>query len=115
MNRQWRNRVPEGRLNFRAVQIGFEKRLGPATTLYEPLPFPLSSRAKPRDLQFRGPFLEPRNPTLKQNCHLACSGPNDKGVLAAGMLAQSIDFYKDTCLFSFNPPTGFIAEDENSL
>src|ERR1700733_6551089 len=24
----------------------------------EPLPFPLSSRAKPRDLQFRGPFLE---------------------------------------------------------
>jgi hypothetical protein len=24
----------------------------------KPLPFPLSSRAKPRDLQFRGPFLE---------------------------------------------------------
>jgi hypothetical protein len=24
----------------------------------EPSPFPLSSRAKPRDLQFRGPFLE---------------------------------------------------------
>jgi hypothetical protein len=24
----------------------------------EPLPFPLSSRAKPRDLRFRGPFLE---------------------------------------------------------
>jgi hypothetical protein len=24
----------------------------------EPLPFPLSSRAKPRDLQFRGPVLE---------------------------------------------------------
>jgi hypothetical protein len=23
-----------------------------------PLPFPLSSRAKPRDLQFRGPFVE---------------------------------------------------------
>jgi hypothetical protein len=22
------------------------------------LPFPLSSRAKPRDLQFRGPFLD---------------------------------------------------------
>jgi hypothetical protein len=24
----------------------------------EPSPFPLSSRAKPRDLQFRGPFLD---------------------------------------------------------
>jgi hypothetical protein len=24
----------------------------------EPSPFPLSSRAKPRDLQFRGPFVE---------------------------------------------------------
>jgi hypothetical protein len=24
----------------------------------EPTPYPLSSRAKPRDLQFRGPFLE---------------------------------------------------------
>jgi hypothetical protein len=24
----------------------------------EPLPFPLSSRAKPRDLQFSGPFVE---------------------------------------------------------
>ena len=38
----------------------------------EPLPFPLSSRAKPRDLRFRGPFLETRNTILKQNCHLAC-------------------------------------------
>jgi hypothetical protein len=37
---------------------GDEKRLGPATTLYEPSPSPLSSRAKPRDLQFRGPFVE---------------------------------------------------------
>jgi hypothetical protein len=36
----------------------------------EPLPSPLSSRAKPRDLQFRGPFLETRNPMLKQNCYL---------------------------------------------
>jgi hypothetical protein len=30
----------------------------------------LSSRAKPRDLQFRGPLLETRNTILKQNCHL---------------------------------------------
>ena len=29
-----------------------ERCLGSATTLYGPLPFPLSSRAKPRDLQF---------------------------------------------------------------
>jgi hypothetical protein len=36
----------------------------------QPLPFPLSSRAKPRDLQFRGPLLETRNTILKQNCHL---------------------------------------------
>src|SRR5450631_4877651 len=33
-------------------------------------PFPLSSRAKPRDLQFRGPLLETPNSMLKQNCHL---------------------------------------------
>ena len=29
---------------------------------------------EPRDLQFRGPLLETRNPMLKQNCHLACPG-----------------------------------------
>jgi hypothetical protein len=38
----------------------------------EPLPPPLSSRAKPRDLQLRGPFVETRTSILKQNCHLAC-------------------------------------------
>jgi hypothetical protein len=30
----------------------------------EPLSFPLSSRAKPRDLQFRGPFMETQNSIL---------------------------------------------------
>ena len=30
----------------------------------------LSSRAKPRDLQFRGHLLETRTTILKQNCHL---------------------------------------------
>src|SRR5882757_7985658 len=40
-------------------------------------------RAKPRDLRFCGPIVEARNPNLKQYCHLACSGPNDKGILAA--------------------------------
>jgi hypothetical protein len=29
-----------------------------------------SAGAQPRDLQFRGPFLETRNLTLPQNCHL---------------------------------------------
>jgi hypothetical protein len=58
------------------------------------VPFPLSSRAKPRDLRFRGPFLKTRNTMLKQDCHLACSGP---------------------CHFSFNPPAEFIAGEENSL
>jgi hypothetical protein len=45
-----------------------------ANTLSSPLFFPLSSRAKPRDLQFRGPFLETRNLVLSQNCHLDRSG-----------------------------------------
>src|SRR3984885_3692383 len=49
---------------------GDKKRLGPATTLYEPLPFPLSSRAKPRDLRFRGPFVQAWTLHLTQNCHL---------------------------------------------
>jgi hypothetical protein len=40
----------------------------------KPLPFPLSSRAKSRDLQFRGPFVETLKFVLKQKCHLACSG-----------------------------------------
>jgi hypothetical protein len=35
-----------------------------------PQPYPLSSRAKPRDLRFRGPLVETRNTILKQNCHL---------------------------------------------
>jgi hypothetical protein len=43
---------------LQAKPRGGEKRLGPATTLYEPSPSPLSSRAKPRDLQFLGPFVE---------------------------------------------------------
>jgi hypothetical protein len=42
-----------------------------------------SGGAKPRDLRFCGPIVEARNPMLQQNCHLACSGPNDKGILAA--------------------------------
>jgi hypothetical protein len=41
----------------------------------------LSSRAQPRDLQFRGHFLETPNSILKQNCHLACPGvPWDRSV-----------------------------------
>jgi hypothetical protein len=36
----------------------------------EPFPFPLSSRAKPRDLQFRGSFLETLNSIPKKTCHL---------------------------------------------
>jgi hypothetical protein len=36
----------------------------------EPLAFPLSSRAKPRDLQFDGAFVKTRNSTPKKNCHL---------------------------------------------
>ena len=42
-----------------------------------------SGGAKPRDLQLPGPLLETRTTMLKQNCHLAYSDPNDKGVLAA--------------------------------
>jgi hypothetical protein len=37
---------------------GDEKSLGPATTLYGTGTLSLSSRAKPRDLRFRGPFVE---------------------------------------------------------
>jgi hypothetical protein len=62
--------VPKGRLNFRPVQIEFEKRLGSATALYATVALPFVIPAKPRDLQFRGPVLETRNTTLKQNCHL---------------------------------------------
>jgi hypothetical protein len=40
-----------------------------------------SSRAKPRDLQFRGPFLETQNLVPPQICHLACPGvPWDRSV-----------------------------------
>jgi hypothetical protein len=35
----------------------------------EPLPFPLSSRAKPRDLQFCGPFLEAWSLRFTQLCN----------------------------------------------
>jgi hypothetical protein len=33
--------------------------------------------------------METRNTMLKQNCHLACSGPNGKGILPAAVLAHS--------------------------
>ena len=56
---------PEGTADFKPVQIRFEKRLGPQPLFVEPWPFPLSSRAKPRDLRFRGPLLETRNTMLK--------------------------------------------------
>jgi hypothetical protein len=51
--------------------LGDEKRL--LSSNHFPLegpPFPLSSRAQPRDLQFHGPFLETRNLASPQNCHL---------------------------------------------
>jgi hypothetical protein len=34
--------------------------IGPATTFHVTTTPPLSSRAKPRDLQFRGPLMETR-------------------------------------------------------
>jgi hypothetical protein len=49
---------------------GDEKRLGQQPLFMKPSPFPLSSRAKPRDLQFRGSFLKTLNSIVKQNCHL---------------------------------------------
>jgi hypothetical protein len=45
-----------GLRSARVAQIRFEKCLGSATALSF-----LSSRAKPRDLRFRGPLLETRN------------------------------------------------------
>jgi hypothetical protein len=58
---------------------GNEKRLGPASTLYEPLPFPCHpdrSEAERRDLRFRGPFLDmcfdrsvPRFPATQNSQH----------------------------------------------
>jgi hypothetical protein len=47
---------------------------GPETTFHRTIALSLSSRAKPRDLQFCGPLLETRNPVPPQNCHLACPG-----------------------------------------
>src|SRR5450631_977606 len=43
--------VERGRLNFRPVQISFERCLGSATSLSLQRPSFLSSRAKPRDLR----------------------------------------------------------------
>jgi hypothetical protein len=86
----------EGRLNYRAVQIRFEKCLGSAATLYGPLPFPChwerwtglgptTRRKTPHSgnhfrwnrfpflviptaaERFRGPLLETLHTMLKQN------------------------------------------------
>jgi hypothetical protein len=61
---------------------GDDKRFGAATTLYGTVALPfLSSRAKPRDLQFSGPFLETLHSIFKKICHLACPGePWDRSV-----------------------------------
>jgi hypothetical protein len=55
----------------------------------------LSSRAKPRDLQFRGPLLETRNTILKQNCHLdrtriSCHAALDMAACAAFVKESSM-------------------------
>ncbi len=62
----------------------------------------LSSRAKPRDLQFRGPVLETRNTILKQKCHLACPGvPWDRiriSCHAALDIAACVAFVKESSM-----------------
>ena len=55
---------------LRPVQSNLKSASVQQPLFMEPLPFPLSSRAKPRDLQFRGLLLETLNTILKQNCHL---------------------------------------------
>jgi hypothetical protein len=50
---------------------GDEKRLlSEATNPWKRGPHLCHPEAKPRDLQFRGPFLETRNLVPPQNCHL---------------------------------------------
>ena len=49
------NPVPKGRLKIKLVQIRSEKRFGSAAALYGTIALSLSSRAKPRDLQFIQP------------------------------------------------------------
>jgi hypothetical protein len=70
-------------------KLALKKRLGSETTLYGTgtLSF-LSSRAKPRDLQFRGPLLKMRNTMLKQNCHLACRGTGLGKIFELGIRAN---------------------------
>jgi hypothetical protein len=66
------------------------ERVGSANTLYRTSPFPLSSRAKPRDLQFRRPFLETPTLILKQNCHLAYPRvPRDRSVAERSAVLSS--------------------------
>jgi hypothetical protein len=68
------------KINLKSASV-YQPCFGQQPIFMEPLPFPLSSRAKPRGLQFRGPLLETRNTLLKQNCHLACPGvPWDRSV-----------------------------------
>jgi hypothetical protein len=43
---------------FIEIGCGTEAFFGSETTFHRKSPFPLSSRAKPRDLQFSGPLLE---------------------------------------------------------
>jgi hypothetical protein len=67
----------------------------------EPLPFPLSSRAKPRDLRFRGPLLEARNTILKQYCHLdrtriSCHAAQDMPACAAFVKESSMKYANAT-------------------
>jgi hypothetical protein len=69
-NRPSRNRFPQGRLNFRPVQIGFERCLGSATALSLERPSPFCHpEAKPRDL--RCAIRVPRSylPTTSTNHH----------------------------------------------
>ena len=88
---------------------GDEKRLGPETTLYGTTALSLSSRAKPRDLRFRGPFLEkrtcprnelssrlPRRAVGPERTRISCHAALDKATCAAFIKESRIKFASAT-------------------
>jgi hypothetical protein len=82
------------------AKAGGNRTGAPSASVQQPLfmerlPFPLSSRAKPRDLRFRGPLLETRNTILKQICHLdrtriSCHAAPDMAACAAFVKESSM-------------------------
>ncbi len=91
------NLVPQGRLNFKPVEIKFEKCLGSTTTFYGTVALSFVIPTRRREICGSRTSFGNANTTLKHNYHLACPGaPWDRSVAEWRDLRFSFFLYADS-------------------